>query len=1732
MESTAQIDERGELLLGKRPIEGRISPAAKGNAPPLSFAQQQIWLHAQLVPDLPIYNEPVTVRRHGTLDVAALGRALSEIVRRHQAWRTTFMPVDGEPVQVVQPAAPVLVPQVDVSHLAVSEREVEARRLANEDAVRPFDLSEGPLFRFLLVRFSDTEHRLFLTLHHIIFDGYSIYRVFLPELATLYAAFSQDRESPLLDLPIQYPDFAAWERDWLSRNGHLSSQLAYWHQHLQGNSPVQLPFDHYRPAVQSFRGAICPISLSKEIADSLKWLSQREGTTLFMTLLATFAVLLQRYSSQDDVAIGTVSSGRKRSELEGLLGYFLNPVVLRNDLSCDPTFIELLRRTRNVTLDALSNDDAPFTQVVNEVRPNRSLSVNPLFQVLLTLEPPLPETPQGWTVALTQSEADTGITKFDLCLELDDRPTGIVGRFKYSTDLFEPETVARMAGHLTTLIESIIDRPHDRISTFSLLTTQERQQISLELGRTHAERAPDVCLHDLVTSQCERNPQELSVTCGGEALTYSELDCRSNQLARYLQDVGVGPEVPVGLYFAPSTEMIVGILAVLKAGGACVPLDPSYPVDRLEYFVQDTRLRVFLTQKHLRPQVPAAAGAEIFCLDSDWGRVVHQSPDLVRGGSRPENLAYLIYTSGSTGKPKGVEVTHRNLVHSTHARTLYYGPTAGRFLLLSSFAFDSSLAGIFGTLSRGGTLILTPGPLQASLTRLHRIVARDQISELLCVPSLYALLLDQSTPGDLSSLRVVIVAGESFPEELVKRHYKLLPWATLFNEYGPTEAAVWSTVYKCNPDQPGRVVPVGQAIPNVQVHVLDPHLNPSPVGVPGELHVGGQGVARGYHSRPEDTNKNFIPDPFSQTAGARLYKTGDLVRRLPDGNIEFLRRLDHQVKINGFRIEPEEIEAIISEFKDVRQVVVTVCSEKDGGARLIAYIVPVDLAHFDAENLRAFLSKKLPGPMIPSEFLKLEGLPLMPNGKVNRGALPVPDQSTSRSLFVEPERPTESELVEVWKAILGKTRIGITDNFFDLGGNSLLVAKLLLRIEQRFGKRLSLADIFQEPTIRQLAVMVDGRIARRQHPAIVPIQPQGARPPLFWVRGGPLFRPLANRLGPDQPMLGIHLPPDEASRLSIPYKLEEIAAALITHVREVQPEGPYSLAGLCVNAVIAYEMARQLVEQGQEVALLAMVDGQNPAYYQNFSQESRGQLYFNKARFHWNRLRQCRWAELPKFFWNRMEGINLRLSVLRWRLHHALGLKVSEEHLRELDTIVHPSSYLYRPKPYPQQVVFFQSTEWPEGHYWNFYESWDGLIGGGMAIHKIAGGHQSMFHENNVDALATLLRGYTNRVVEPSSPASAMVLPSTQNASKSISPRFREATFEDYPQIAVLESRYGLNPRSYDEWAHSWIHNPVYQAGSLPIGWVCENGNNEIVGCVSNIPLPYEFDNRPLVAATSRSLVMDTRYRPYSYSLLSHFFKQKNVDIFLNTTVNEKALKLQEAFQALPVPAGVWDQSAFWITDYVGFAASLVARREMDGHMALNYSVSAGLFLKDVLAGKALRIPKDSTEVEFCEQFDDRFDIFWEIIRRGSSGRLLATRTRDVLDWHFKHAFARRKVWLVTANTGDNLSAYGIFYRQDNPEFGLKRVRLVDFQTLEGRTEMLKPIIYSAVRRCQREGIHMLEAIGFSSEKRRIIDSMRPHSRRLASWRFFYKANEKCLAEKLTNADAWDPTGFDGDSSL
>jgi surfactin family lipopeptide synthetase A len=1336
MGHAAELNVSADLRPDKSALPHNILRSAGHEAIPLSFTQEQIWLHAQLLPGIPIYNETVTIHREGTLDAPSLAHSLTEIVRRHPVWRTNFALVNGEPVQVIQPITPANLQVVDVSDIPFSQREAAALRLAKEAAMRPFDLHRDTLFRALLVHFSETEHRLFLTLHHIICDEYSISRVFLPELAAIYSKISAGERPTTGGPPLGYADFAIWQRTVFTHDPRLPSQLEYWRKQLAGDLPVlQLPSDHARPPISSFHGATEPISLEPKLGQSLKQLSRREGATLFMTLLAGFAVLLQRYSSSSDLTVGTLSSGRKRTELENLLGCFINPVALRIDLTGEPTFREVLRRVRRVTLEALSNDDVPFTQVANQVGSNHTLGSNPLFQVLFTLVPPAPDTPAGWNVSFTQLEVHSGTSRFDLSLELDDRPDGIVGRFRYRTDLFDDQRIARMKGHLATLLDSIVANPDQRISKLGFLTPPEEQQIH-SWNSTAVDCPTDQVLHHVFSRQAERTPEAAALVVGSEQLTYRELDAKSNQLAAHLRRRGIGPEKPVGLYLESSVEMIVGTMGVLKAGGACVPLDPSYPAERLSYAIKDTRLELVITRERLRSQLPDS-GAEVLCLDSEREHLEQLSAEPVPSSITAENLAYLIYTSGSTGKPKGVQIAHRNLVHSTHARSLYYGPDAARFLLLSSFSFDSSLAGILGTLCQGGTLVLTPGPVKANLQRLSSLIREHQITRLLCVPSLYALILEQAKAGELASLKEAIVGGESCSPELVESHYKVVPQATLFNEYGPTEAAVWSTVYKCCSRNFDKLVPIGRPIPNARVFVLDSDLNLLPVGIPGELYIGGPGVVRGYLNRPADTAKSFVPDPFSDAPGPRLYKTGDVTRYLPDGNLELLGRLDHQVKIRGFRIELEEVESVLGEYDGVRQAAVAVRQTNGTEPMLVAYVVPKNALNFAGGELRRFLAGKLPEAIIPSRFVTLESLPLMPNGKVNRHALSTLAIDIEVTKVVPPKDDLESALVEVWSALFNKPEIGVTESFFDLGGNSLLVAKLLLRVEQQFKKRLSLAEVFQCPTIRQMAGLLAPEKQRRSHPAVVPLQPQGSRTPLYWIDGGPLFLPLARSFDKDQPVIGLRVPVSEAGRFHVPFRLEDGARELVRYLRELQPAGPYYLAGLCIDALVAYEMARQLISEGQEVALLALFDVPSPSPKQVSSADHAQERQPTKARMLWSELLRGGIGGIPKFIHLRGNAIARRFKLLRWNIQQSLGLKLNlNKILNDPDAVEEPASYLSKPRPYAGHVTFFQSDEWQHS-----YEAWENLISGGWEVHRVAGGHVSMFHEKqNAISLAAKLQ--------------------------------------------------------------------------------------------------------------------------------------------------------------------------------------------------------------------------------------------------------------------------------------------------------------------------------------------------------------------------------------------------------
>jgi aspartate racemase len=1331
-----------EAYLQTRPENGKAAPSVvasprEDSTPPLTVAQQQLWLHAQLAPNSSLYNEPLAIRRSGPLNVSALDRAFTEIISRHEAWRTTFPVIDGQPVQKVGEPFQIQLPVVDLRHLPLAEREGEAMRLASEDARLPFDLGRAPLLRAKLVRLEEEEYRLFVTLHHLIFDGFSGYRVFLPELVALYEAFSVGSPSPLPALPFQFADYALSQKK-AAGSEAVTRQMDYWKRQLAGPLPsLQLPISRSRSATSSFRGAMRTLSLPAELSDSLRQLSGQEGATLYMTLLAAFNVLLQRYSGQEDILIGSNTAGRNRPGSEKLLGYFLNTIVLRGDLSGNPTFRQVLERVRHATLDALSNDEAPLDQLVAEIQPQRDLNRNPLFQVLFSLEPPVTVAEPGWDI--TCIDVETGRTKFELCLVLDDRPDGLLCRFIYNTDLFEAGAITRMAGHWQTLLESIIADPGQEIGKLPLLTGAERHKLLVEWNETAKSYQP-CAVHELFEAQAKQKPSAAAVRCGTSELTYAELNRRANLLAEHLRMLGVGPDVAVALMVERSVEMILGILAVLKAGSAYVPLDPAYPRERIEFMIADCGADILLTTSRTASLASPIKSRKLrtVLLDSEeWsGSTASASNPVSKPASLADldHLAYVIYTSGSTSGPKGVPVTHRNLAHSNHARLNYYRDPVGKFLLLSSYGFDSSVAGIFHTLTSGGTLVIPPAEnFQMTGEALARVIAENAVSHVLTFPSLYGDLLDRSDAEKLASLRCVIVAGEACPRQLVDTHYRTLPQAALFNEYGPTEATVWSSVYECEPGEAAISVPIGRPIENTQLYVLDSHLQPLPSGISGELYIGGEGVTRGYLNRPELTEANFVVNPFTENYGRTLYRTGDLVRYWEDGNLEFLGRMDQQVKIRGLRIELGEIETALTAYPDVREAVVVAQRNGSTDSKLVAFVAAQEHAT-SGDELRAFLRNRLPGHMVPADFHFLKSFPRTPNGKVDRQALKTEHHESADVAreSVGPRNEFERRLVAIWQKVLSTTGSDVRQDFFELGGHSLLAARLLAHIEKEFGRSLSLAFVFQAPTIEQMAesLLSAGQTLRDR--AIVNIQPKGSLPPLFWVRGGPRFRLLAQKLGPDQPFFGLDLPFIDGNRLPVPYRFEDIAALLIRVMKEVQPRGPYYLGGLCVNAVIAYEIAQQLVRDGEEVELLAMLDAHNQAYYKNPFKDGR---YSSRIKYHLSNLMKLDAGETSEYLLARMDEARRKIERVAWRL---TSDHTGEERLRNTDSIVHPAFSRYEPQPYPGEIMLLQSSDWPVGPYFDFKLGWKDLVRG-IDFHLVPGDHPSMFNEPVVNLVAEKL---------------------------------------------------------------------------------------------------------------------------------------------------------------------------------------------------------------------------------------------------------------------------------------------------------------------------------------------------------------------------------------------------------
>jgi len=1040
---------------------------------PLSYAQERLWFLDQMSMIDAAYNMPMGRRIEGALDVEALRASMDEILRRHEALRTRFILVGGEPMQVIDPPSPFDFEKIDLSHLSVPARENRARELVQADFERGFDLECGPLLRAMLLQLTTEQHVLFVNLHHIISDGWSL-GILKQELGLLYEAFSQGRSSPLADLPAQYADYALWQRGWLQGDA-LERQLAYWREQLRDAPPgLELPTDRPRPATASFKGGTVRVSFPRKLTDQLVDLTRNRGATLYMLLLAAFQVVLGRWSGQEDIIVGSPIAGRTDRKLDQLIGFFVNTLALRTDLSGNPTFLELLDRVKETTLEAYTHQDLPFEKLVAELQPVRDLSRHPIFQVMFALQN-APDEGLDLPGLMLDDFGTRGITsKFDIFVSLTERPTGLEGFVEYASDIFDGATIERLLGHMRQVLEQVVTAPSCRLDELDLLTEEEREQLLIEWNATASDYPRDACIHELFEQQVVRAPQAVALIFEDISLSYGELNQRANRLAHYLSANGIGPDCHVAICLKRSPEMLVGLLAILKAGGCYVPLDPDYPIERLRYMIDDSAPAVLLCDPTTQPlladvfaqvaQPPRVVDLE--AMQSEWADLQETNPEAGAIGLSPQNLAYIIYTSGSTGQPKGVMIEHGNVVNyiCSQIEQLDLG-TVDLIGAVTTISFDIAVTELYCPLTTGAGVNLVSAECARDGKALASEIETNNVTILQATPNTWRLLLDH-LPEDYRLK--ALVGGESIDSglygSLVGRNLEF------WNVYGPTETTVWSTAFRGSSEFPP---PVGRPLANTRVYILDTAMAPVPVGVTGEIYIGGEGVARGYLNRPELTAEHFVQSPFMR--GDRLYKTGDLARYLPDGDIEFLGRNDFQVKIRGFRIELGEIEAKLAEHPSVRDAVVVAQQEKDGDKRLVAYhtIMPDSESEPDTEALRTWLAQELPRHMVPVVYVRLRKLPLTLNGKVDRKALPAPDSWQPDSNHVAPETATEAILMEIWAAVLKLDQVGVTDDFFALGGHSMLATQIIARANQELDVEIALNLIFRFPTIRALASLID-----------------------------------------------------------------------------------------------------------------------------------------------------------------------------------------------------------------------------------------------------------------------------------------------------------------------------------------------------------------------------------------------------------------------------------------------------------------------------------------------------------------------------------------------------------------------------------------------------------------------------------------------------------------------------------
>jgi amino acid adenylation domain-containing protein len=1183
-----EVDRRAarQALLAQRlrkraadagPKEHSIRPRVDGTSAPLSYAQERVWFMDQLAPGEAAYHIAVPLRVRGALDVALLRTALAGLVTRHESLRTRFpADADGKPVAVVEE-------HVEVPLRIVSAPdEAAAQRLVDEAAVEPFDLANGPLLRALLVELADDDHVLLLSKHHIVGDGWSV-DVMLRDVITLY------RGGTLPTLPIQYGDFAVWEAERLA-SPEADGHVAYWKQRLAGIEPLELPTDRPRPATQTYHGDFVELTVDRETTDALNTFSRRSGATLFMTLLAAYQVFLARHSRQDDFAVGASVAGRSAPELENVVGMFINMLPLRTELTGDPTFAELLERTQRAVLDGFEHADVPFAKVVQELGLVRDVSRSPVFQSMFVLQNyemgRFSDAAAGADVSFQWTPMELRATRFDFELHLVEIQTGLWGKLVYNTDLFDRSTVERMVDRFGALLRSVVANPDKRVSELDIMPAAETRLVVSDRNDTAADFPDTATLHGLIEDQVVRTPDAVAVTFEGTSLTYAQLNTMANRIAHRLRDAGVGPETLVGVCAERSLELVAGLLGVLKAGGAYLPLDPEYPADRLAFMLSDAAAPVVLVQGHL--ELPAT-DARILVLDNEaeWADRPASNPPAVTA----DHLAYVIYTSGSTGRPKGVPNTHRGIVNRLDWMQKQYRLGADDSVLQKTPAsFDVSVWEFFWPLQTGARLVLAKPGGHKDAGYLRDLLISERITTAHFVPSVLTVFLGEEGIDAATALRRVICSGEELPHSAAVEFTTRFPGCELHNLYGPTEAAIDVSSWHCTPEALAAVtsVPIGTPIANLRLYIVDSADNPVPVGVAGELLIGGVGVARGYHRRPALTAERFVPDPFA--SGARLYRTGDLARWRPDGTIDFLGRIDHQVKLRGLRIELGEIESALRDQPAVTEAAVIVREDNPGDKRLVAYVIG------ETTDLKAALKDTLPEYMVPSAFVTLDTLPLTPNGKLDRKALPAPVATRDASAeLVEPRTDVERLLAAIWSAILNVPTLGIDDDFFDLGGHSMLATQVVARIrkESTGTRAVGVMDLFTHRTIRDLASFMDGDLVddgpRR---LLYELTKTGGRHQLTYVcvpyGGGSaiVYQPLADALPDDYALYSVAIPGHDVGLEEQALPFDELTTRLADEVL-ARIEGPLALYGHCgVGSAITAEVARKLEAAGRELEVV------------------------------------------------------------------------------------------------------------------------------------------------------------------------------------------------------------------------------------------------------------------------------------------------------------------------------------------------------------------------------------------------------------------------------------------------------------------------------------------------------------------------------------------------------------------